>query len=80
MTVRATANARALGSKMGDSNRMHGHLPSGYVSHYKTPGASSASIAIVNSGNFWVIPATDMQDGGPEARPVNTAYHPRIHA
>lgn len=80
-----TANARALGSKQGFSNAGHTH---------GTYRASGGSLNIPNSmqipdadaiagaapGNELLESQRVLSSGGAEARGVNVAFHPRIHA
>lgn len=79
MTVRATANARAMGSRQADQVGPLAFL-------------LDSSAAQQTSGPGWYMPAgTSNKAGllrpgqvsantGSETRPMNTAYHPRIHA
>jgi hypothetical protein len=69
MTVRATANARALASRQVDQFRSHIH---GGTTH-SAQGASGGNLLTGASGQTTTA-------GGTETRPVNTAYLPRIHA
>lgn len=88
-----TANARAMGSRQADDNRRHGHRVRGtntttqFAALYATGGAANTLAGGQGSGDDFYEkgPAGGAfsyleQTGGPEARPVNTAYHPRIHA
>lgn len=76
MTVRATANARALGSRQADQLRSHAHgLPN--LPSLNGSGSSWKSADVPYNGT---AAQTTASAGGNETRPVNTAYHPRIHA
>ncbi|MCD0496947.1 hypothetical protein LP085_08825 [Achromobacter sp. MY14] len=72
-----TANARVLGSRQGDGLRSHLHtLPNATWDAFS--GTSSMGSASGSSGT--VISRSTTSAGGAETRPVNVAYHPRIHA
>lgn len=67
-----TANARALGSAQIDMFKAHSHtIPN------QGAGAGTASLTNGNGDSNTYPTGTR---GGAETRPVNTAYHPRIHA
>lgn len=78
MTVRATANARALGSQQAGAIQSHSHaLPQQIFQDIATDryfqlggGQRIASGVAVSTSAF----------GSAETRPRNLAYHPRIHA
>lgn len=72
LDVRLTANARAMGSAQIDMFKAHSHtIPN------QGSGATSASLTN-GSGDSNTYPTGTR--GGAETRPVNTAYHARIHA
>ncbi|WP_053497675.1 hypothetical protein [Achromobacter xylosoxidans] len=64
-----TANARALASRQADQFRSHAH---GGTTH-SAQGAGGGNLLTGASGQTTTA-------GGTETRPVNTAYHARIHA
>lgn len=67
-----TANARALGSVQIDMFKAHSHT-------IPNQGAGAATASLTNgNGDSNTYPTGTR--GGAETRPVNTAYHPRIHA
>lgn len=66
-----TLAARALGSLQGDQNKAHTH---GY-GQPNTTGAGSNTSGIGTSNNV----TSTASSGGAEARPINTAFAPRIH-
>lgn len=67
-----TANARALGSAQIDMFKAHSHT-------IPNQGAGAATASLTNgNGDSNTYPTGTR--GGAETRPVNTAYHPRIHA
>ncbi|WP_238892123.1 hypothetical protein [Achromobacter insuavis] len=71
LDVRLTANARALGSAQIDMFKAHSHtIPN------QGAGATTASLTNGNGDSNTYPTGTS---GGAETRPVNTAYHPRIH-
>ena len=77
-----TANARGLASRQGDLLRRHSH-------RFQTSGQSGTSSGeaiavhrnVMSAVNIiWNNSGSTIDDsGGNETRPVNTAYHPRIH-
>lgn len=78
LDVRLTANARALASRQLGAFQSHSHAQNSETLD-RTGNANAAGgtlLAVRNVGNGLVTLAS----GGPETRPVNTAYHPRIHA
>lgn len=89
-SVTLTANARLMGSRQTDGLRGHDHG----TTVQRSRGAVGSSMPVVNNGNnqlpfnangadtYYVITvgASTLAAGGVETRPVNTAYHPRIHA
>ncbi|CUK16363.1 hypothetical protein [Achromobacter ruhlandii] len=89
MTVRPTANARALANRQADSLRSHAH---GTLVQ-RSGGAPGSAMPVVNDGNNQVpfnangsdsrytitSGAQTLTAGGSDTRPVNTAYAPRIH-
>ena len=67
-----TANARALGSYQADEVRSHSHDVSvGIIGNQGLYGSGS--------GVYGTNVIASMPTGGAETRPVNTAFHPRIH-
>ncbi|AUA58938.1 Uncharacterised protein [Achromobacter spanius] len=73
-----TANARELGSKQSDQFRSHGHAQNAATLD-RSGNANAAGgtlLAVRNLGEGLTTLAT----GGAETRPMNAAYHPRIHA
>lgn len=88
--VRLTANARTLAGRQTDSLRGHAH---GTLVQ-RSVGAPGSTMPVVNDGNNQVpfnangsdsrytitSGAQSLNVGGAETRPLNTAYHPRIHA
>lgn len=82
-SVHVTANARTLGSRQADANKSHFHLPStgGNFVINKIPAIGGyANIAVDPNGWVQSNGGSTAASGGAEGRPVNTAYHPRIHA
>lgn len=71
--VRLTANARALASRQVQQvqSHQHGSLSIGFGNGSLGPGETS--YALYGAGG-----ATGFA-GGTETRPMNVAYHPRIH-
>ena len=76
MTVRPTANARVMGSRQGSKFEAHRHsfalTPGGWTGG----GGGSNGFMVMGTGTGGVVDPA----GGPETRPTNAAYHPRIHA
>ncbi|QYJ19878.1 hypothetical protein KYT87_19540 [Achromobacter sp. ES-001] len=84
-----TANARAMASRQVDSNKSHAHA----TLVQRSGGVSGSQMPVLNDGNNvlafnangsdsrYVITSGDQTSaaGGVESRPINTAYHPRIH-
>ncbi|MFY3055325.1 phage tail protein, partial [Achromobacter xylosoxidans] len=71
-----TANARAMGSRQAGDFSSHVHtLPGGT---WDTFSGSSAMSSGGTSGT--VIGRGTTAAGGKETRPMNVAFHPRIHA
>jgi len=73
-----TANARALGGRQVDQFKSHAHIEafsSGTGSSYTAVTFGGQTAAVISQSN---IPTSNA--GGTETRPVNVAYHPRIHA
>lgn len=72
-----TANARLLGSRQVGATQDHSHLLPAERNIQGAGGAVSR-----NADNYGAISTGGMSTGGgfTETRPVNTAYHPRIHA
>ncbi|MFY2019123.1 hypothetical protein ACOTDS_27540, partial [Achromobacter xylosoxidans] len=78
-----TANARAMGTRQADTFRRHSH-------RFQTSTVTGASIGeglavhrnMMSATNIvWNNAGSTIDDsGGNETRPLNTAYHPRIHA
>lgn len=75
-SVRLTANARALGSSQADGLKDHTHLLGGAAQIDGAGGALSRKAD--NVGNTFT--GGIVSGARAETRPVNTAYHPRIHA
>ena len=74
--VRLTANARALATRQAQQVQSHSHaLPN--VPSLNGSGASWKSADVPYNGLSTQATASS---GGAETRPINTAYHPRIHA
>ena len=73
--VRFTANARVLGSRQGDAVRAPYNIGRLLGNSYAWAAGSSngAGMLLANAGMDGVL-------AGPENRPMNAAYHPRIHA
>ncbi|MFY1849012.1 hypothetical protein [Achromobacter dolens] len=71
-----TANVRALASRQAQQLQSHSHaLPN--VPSLNGSGASWKSADVPYNGLSTQATASA---GGAETRPINTAYHPRIHA
>ncbi|MCZ8388682.1 hypothetical protein [Achromobacter xylosoxidans] len=93
MTVRATANARPLGSRQADAlqniqGSIDGLQQKGIVSNTGAlAGSTSSPIntvpTVLEPGNHGVgklvFNASLVARTASETRPVNTAYHPRLH-
>ncbi|MGE8690958.1 MAG: hypothetical protein ACN6PJ_27695 [Achromobacter sp.] len=78
LDVPFTANARALGGRQLDQIKSHRHALNGYL---MASPASGGGLFGLNTGVNSVQATTYIEQfGGAETRPVNTAYHPRIHA
>ncbi|AOB29905.1 hypothetical protein AKI39_03175 [Bordetella sp. H567] len=69
-----TANARALGSRQTAQLQSHAHN----LRYSNTAAASGANQSVLDGGG--ALTYTTLVTGGTETRPVNAAYHPRIHA
>lgn len=71
-----TANARVMGSRQGSKFEAHRHsfalTPGGWTGG----GGGSNGFMVMGTGTGGVVDPA----GGPETRPTNAAYHPRIHA
>lgn len=78
--VRLTANARAMGSVQTESVNTNGNpfRLSNQTWAATGGGIGSAQIYAGVSNSSYGSGATYL--GGRETRPMNTAYHPRIHA
>ena len=75
---RVTANARTLASRQAGALQSHRHLLLGYLMSANPAGGGVFGL---NTGAGSGSSATYIGDtGGQETRPVNTSYHPRIHA
>jgi len=76
-SVTFTANARLLGSRQVGATQDHSHLLPAERNIQGAGGAVSR-----NADNYGAISTGGMSTGGgfTETRPVNAAYHPRIHA
>lgn len=73
-----TANARALGGKQAGDFASHAHaLPNGT---WDTFSGLSNLVSSGSGSSGYVIGRGTTATGGKETRPVNVAYHPRIHA
>jgi hypothetical protein len=73
-----TANARALGSRQRDAFRSHTHnevFTSGTGGGYTLVNFGSVTASTLSVSNIPTGAA-----GGAETRPLNAAFHPRIHA
>ncbi|MFY2033747.1 hypothetical protein ACOTDT_16540 [Achromobacter xylosoxidans] len=78
LEVLFTANARAMGGRQVDQFKSHAHIEafsSGTGSSYTAVTFGGQTAAVISQSN---IPTSNV--GGTETRPVNVAYHPRIHA
>lgn len=69
-----TANARALGSRQVDQFRSHTHN----IRYSNNATPSGANQAVLDGGGASGV--NTLGAGGAETRPVNAAFHPRIHA
>ena len=74
-SVTFTANARTLGTRQGDSVRSPYNIGRllGNSYAWAAGSANGAGMLLANAGMDGVL-------AGPENRPLNVAYHPRIHA
>ncbi|CAE35583.1 hypothetical protein AZ22_3648 [Bordetella bronchiseptica 980-2] len=73
-----TANARVLGGRQADQVKSHRHALNGYL---MAPTASGGGLFGPNTGSSSGQAANYIEfSGGAESRPINTAYHPRLHA
>ncbi|TRM51179.1 hypothetical protein YH64_020185 [Achromobacter sp. LC458] len=70
-----TANARTLGSRQGHAFLAHSHQLSSRSIAVGSGGLIDVASSAATGG--WGLTTTA---GGAETRPVNAAYHPRIHA
>ena len=73
-SVTFTANARPLGSRQGDSIRSPYNIGRLLNNAYAWAAGSNngAGMLLANAGMDGVL-------AGPENRPTNAAYHPRLH-
>ena len=76
MTVLATANARALGTLQAQGLQQHIHNITKRISPNRVEAVTGTQAWALLDGSGMT---TDVA-GGPETRPVNAAYCPRIHA
>ena len=82
LDVTFTANARVAGSRQAPSLEDHEHKPSGnsqFTMLYPS-GNSGFGAGPGYTVNGAMQTGAMTAKGGAETRPVNTAYHPRIHA
>jgi len=73
---------RAVGSRQADANKAHFHLPSSggnFVVNMIPSVGGYANIAVDPQGWVQSNGGSTASSGGPESRPTNVAYHPRIH-
>lgn len=70
--VRLTANARTLATRQAQQVQSHLHTSLAVGVGEGSLGLGQSSYALYGSG-------TTGLSGGPETRPMNIAYHPRIH-
>lgn len=76
--VTLTANARALASRQAGALQAHRHQLFGYLMSANPTGGGLFGL---NTGAGSGASSTYIGEaGGPETRPQNAAYHPRIHA
>lgn len=74
LDVRLTANARALGSRQAAQIQSHAHS----LRYSNTAGAVGGNQSVLDGGGALIY--STLGSGGAETRPMNVAYHPRIHA
>lgn len=75
MTVRATANARALASRQAQAVQQHAHGIGFRISPNRVEAVTGDQAWALLDGSGMATGSA----GGAETRPVNTAYHPRLH-
>lgn len=74
--VRLTANARALASRQAQAVQQHAHGIGFRISPNRVDTVTGEKAWALLDGSGM----TTAGAGGAETRPINTAYHPRIHA
>ena len=72
--VRLTANARTLASRQAPQIQSHAHN----LRYSNTAGAVGGNQSVLDGGG--ALTYSTLTTGGTETRPVNAAYHPRVHA
>ncbi|WP_287813180.1 hypothetical protein [Achromobacter sp.] len=70
-----TANARVMGSRQGAAYQQHSHGISNRISPNRVEAVTGTQAWALLDGSGMTTDGA----GGAETRPVNTAYHPRVH-